>query len=95
MNRILAGFLRIVLLATLSVLLAACSSLEALSSQPKPGCDKSADPTDKDIKYALNYTGKLFHSARIMTFLLSFPEKDQAIQDQAASQLFPKLAACP
>jgi flagellar basal body-associated protein FliL len=185
------------LLGLLIVLLAlsACSATNLSSQKPKPNCNKTADPTDQDVKKALDYTGKIFQTGdwkriytvgnqrvaitwnhntldalayleylvwdcgytqpdldnyfsqsnfkngffkaydnpvevkhcsgdngltlyeysasyqsedysiiywsklesptRILTLMLSFPTKDKAVQDQLATQLFPKLAACP
>jgi hypothetical protein len=47
------------------------------------------------INYLLRYWVNLDSPTRIMTFLLSFPEKDKAVLDQVANQLYPKLAVCP
>jgi hypothetical protein len=42
--------------------LSACTGTNLANQPPKPDCNKSADPTDQDVKFALDYTGKIFQS---------------------------------
>jgi len=49
----------------------------------------------KGVPYSILYWSKLENPTRILTMMLSFPTKDKAVQDQLATQLFPKLTSCP
>jgi hypothetical protein len=42
--------------------LSACTTIDLASQKPKPDCNKTADPTDQDVKFALGYTGKIFQT---------------------------------
>ncbi len=43
--------------------LSACTLPDISSQKPKPNCNKTADPTDQDVKRALDYTGKIFQTS--------------------------------
>jgi hypothetical protein len=42
--------------------LSACALADSSNQKPKANCDKAADPTDKDVKKALDYTGDIFQN---------------------------------
>jgi hypothetical protein len=58
----LLAFCLLLGLITLVLGLTACTSTESSEQKPKPGCNKTADPTEKDVKKALDYTGKVFQN---------------------------------
>jgi hypothetical protein len=44
------------------IALSACTFADSSNQQPKANCDKTADPTDNDVKKALAYTGDIFQT---------------------------------
>jgi hypothetical protein len=50
-------------LVAMLLVLAACTLPDFSSQKPKENCNKTADPTDKDVEKALNYTGKVFQTS--------------------------------
>ncbi len=42
--------------------LSACTLTDNSNQKPKPNCNKTADPTDQDVKKALAYTGDIFQT---------------------------------
>jgi hypothetical protein len=50
-------------LVVMLLALAACTLPDSSSQKPRPDCNKTADPTDKDVQKALGYTGKIFQTS--------------------------------
>jgi hypothetical protein len=44
------------------ITLSACTLADSPNQQPKANCDKTADPTEEDVKKALAYTGDIFQT---------------------------------